>query len=217
MFGIIDYIRNNPDQYFGYLARHLYLVGSAVLLAVLIGMPLAVVASRVRWLAAPLTWLANLGQTIPSLALLALALPLLGTGVLPSIVALTVSAILPIFLNTYVGIRGILPQTVDAARGMGASNRQQLFLVDLPLASPVIWNGLQTATVQTVAAAALAAFIGGGGLGELIVRGLARAIFDPSVLLAGAITVAALALLIDLVMRFLRRFVVPKGLQVGRN
>jgi osmoprotectant transport system permease protein len=168
-------------------------------------------------LAAPLTWLANFGQTIPSLALLALTLPVLGIGVPASIVALTVSAILPIFLNTYVGIRGLLPQTVDAARGMGASNMQQLFLIDLPLASPVIWNGLQTAAVQTVAAAALAAFIGGGGLGELIVRGLTRVIFDSSVLLAGAVTVAALALLVDLVMRWLRRFVVPKGLQIGRH
>jgi osmoprotectant transport system permease protein len=217
VFGFVDYIRNNPDQYVAYLTRHLYLVGSAVLLATVIGIPLAVLATRVRWLAAPLTWLANFGQTIPSLALLALTLPVLGIGVPASIVALTVSAILPIFLNTYVGIRGLLPQTVDAARGMGASNMQQLFLIDLPLASPVIWNGLQTAAVQTVAAAALAAFIGGGGLGELIVRGLTRVIFDSSVLLAGAVTVAALALLVDLVMRWLRRFVVPKGLQIGRH
>lgn len=214
MFGFLQYIRDNQAQYLNYLVQHLRLVGTAVVLAVLIALPLAIVASRVRWLAAPLTFLANLGQTIPSLALLALVLPILGTGFVPAIFALTVAAILPIFLNTYVGMRGLPPQTVDAARGMGASNMQRLLLVDLPLASPVIWNGLQTAAVQTVAAAALAAFIGGGGLGDLILLGLATILVDSSRLLAGALTVAVLALLVDSVMRWLRRFVVPKGLQV---
>lgn len=215
MFGFLDYIGNNQTQFLNYLRQHLQLVSISVLLAMVIALPLAIIASRVRWLAAPLTLLANVGQTIPSLALLALALPILGIGVVPSIFALTIAAILPIFLNTYVGIRDLSPSVVDAARGMGTSNLQQLFLVDLPLASPIIWNGLQTAAVQTVAAATLAAFIGGRGLGELILLGLSS--INPSILLAGAIPVALLTLLVDIVMRFLRRFVVPKGLQVGRR
>ena len=134
----------------------------------------------------------------------------LGTGFQPSLVALTIRAILPIFLNAYVGIREADPAVVDAARGMGTSDAQLLRLVELPLASPVIFAGVQTATVQNIGLATLAAFIGGGGLGDLILQGLA--LVDPPVLLAGAVPVALLAIAAEVGLGRLRRALVPAGI-----
>ncbi len=192
---------------------HISITAQAVLFAILIALPLAILASRLRWLARPLTFLASIGQTVPSLAILALALPFLGIGQRPALFALTITAIMPIFLNAYTGIANADRAVVDAARGMGASDLQRLWLVDLPLASPVIWTGIQTATVQTVAAATLAAFIGGGGLGDLILLGLTR--IDPTVLLAGAVPIALLALSADVLMGYVRRWIVPAGLRIA--
>ncbi len=216
-FEFINYILEHQEQFFGLLLDHIKLTVAAVLVAIAIALPLGVLASRVRLLAGPLSWLAGVGQTIPSLAILGLVLPVLGIGFLPSLVALTIRAILPVFLNTYVGLKSVEPATVDAACGMGASNRQRLLLVELPLASPVIYAGIQTATVQTIGVATLAAFIGGGGLGDLILQGLAM--IDPPVLIAGALPVALLAMGTDIGMNYLRRLVVPAGLRIetGRN
>ncbi len=210
-FGFITYIREHQEQFLRLLTQHLQLTAVAVLLAIAIALPLAILASRVRLLATPLTAVASVGQTIPSLAILGLTLPILGIGFRPSVFALTIGAIMPVFLNAYIGIRDADRAVVDAARGMGASNLQRLRLVDLPLASPVIWTGIQTATVQTVAAATLAAFIGGGGLGDLILLGLTS--IDPAILLADAVPVAVLAMGADIIMSRLRRLIVPAGLQ----
>jgi osmoprotectant transport system permease protein len=157
-----------------------------------------------------MTWVAGVGQTVPSLAILGLTLPYLGIGFRPALFALTVKAVLPIFLNSYIGIRGADRAVVDAARGMGTSDRQLLMLVELPLASPVIFAGIQTATVQNIGLATLAAFIGGGGLGDWILQGLAMV--TPPILLAGAVPVAALAMTTEIGLRRLRRLIVPIGL-----
>ncbi len=208
----IGYIRDHPDQFRQLFLQHLELTGVSVAVGLAIALPLAVLASRVEALAKPMGWISGVGQTIPSLAILALVLPWLGIGFVPALVALTVRAILPIFLNAYIGIRDADAAVIDAARGMGASDAQRLFLVEIPLASPVIFAGVQTALVQSVGTATLAAFIGGGGLGDLILQGLA--LVDLPVLLAGAIPVALLAMAADLLMGGLRRFLVPAGLQV---
>jgi osmoprotectant transport system permease protein len=208
----LSYIRENQDKFLGLLSDHLELTLLSILLGVAIAVPLAVLASRVELLARPLTWLAAAGQTVPSLAILALMLPLLGIGFRPALFALTIRAVLPIFLNAYVGIRGADRAVVDAARGMGASNAQMLFMVELPLASPVLFAGIQTAVVQNIGLATLAAFIGGGGLGDLILQGLAMV--DTPVLLAGAIPVALLAMIAEIGMGRLRRLAVPDGLQI---
>lgn len=210
----VTYIREHPEQFTRLLTQHLQLTILSVLIGIIIAIPLGVLASRVELLAKPMTWLAGVGQTIPSLAILGIMLPFLGIGFLPSLVALTVRAVLPIFLNTYVGIRGADSAVVDAARGMGASNAQLLVLVQLPLASPVVFAGVQTATVQNIGVATLAAYIGGGGLGDLILQGMAMV--DPAVLMAGAIPVALLAMTAEILMTRLRRIVVPAGLSVER-
>ncbi|MGH2535146.1 MAG: ABC transporter permease [Thermomicrobiales bacterium] len=208
----IDYIRANWDRFSELFIQHVELTIYSVLLGILIALPLAVLASRIALLAKPLTWLAAIGQTIPSLAILALMLPFLGIGFRPALFALTIRAILPIFLNAYVGIRGTDRAVIDAARGMGTSNAQLLFMVELPLASPVLFAGIQTATVQNIGLATLAAFIGGGGLGDLILQGLA--LVDYPVLMAGAVPIAALAMATEVGMSQLRRLVIPNGLQV---
>jgi osmoprotectant transport system permease protein len=210
---MVAYIRDNQERFLELLFEHVQLTVVSVVIGLLIALPLAVLASRFDLLAKPLTWLAAIGQTIPSIAILGLMLPFLGTGFVPSLFALTIRAILPIFLNGYVGIRSTDPAVVDAARGMGTSEAQLLLMVQLPLASPVLFAGIQTATVQNIGLATLAAFIGGGGLGDLILQGLAMV--DVPVLLAGAVPVALLAMVAEVGLGRLQRLVVPAGLQVG--
>jgi osmoprotectant transport system permease protein len=211
---MVTFIQENQDRFLELLYEHLQLTILSVVIGLLIALPLAVVASRIDLLAKPLTWLAAIGQTIPSIAILGLMLPFLGTGFVPSLFALTIRAILPIFLNGYVGIRSTDRAVVDAARGMGTSDTQLLLMVELPLASPVLFAGIQTATVQNIGLATLAAFIGGGGLGDLILQGMAMV--DPPVLLAGAIPVALLAMAAEVGLGRLQRLVVPAGLQGSR-
>ena len=211
----VAYIGEHRAQFFNLLNQHIQLTAASVVLALAAAIPLAIIASRVVPVARPMTWIAAAGQTVPSLAVLALMLPLLGIGFRPSVAALAIRAFLPIFLNTYVGLRGADAAAVDAARGMGASSAQRLLFVELPLASPIIYAGIQTATVQNVGIATIAAFIGGGGLGELILQGLQM--LEPSVLLAGAIPVALLAMTAEVALRYLGRLVVPAGVQMSSN
>jgi osmoprotectant transport system permease protein len=210
---MVAYIQDNQDTFLELLTEHVQLTAVSVVIGLLIALPLAVAASRIELLAKPLTWLAAIGQTIPSIAVLGLMLPFLGTGFVPSLFALTIRAVLPIFLNGYVGIRSTDRAIVDAARGMGTSDAQLLLMVELPLASPVLFAGIKTATVQNIGLATLAAFIGGGGLGDLILQGMAMV--DPPVLLAGAVPVALLAIVAEVGLGRLQRVVVPVGLQIG--
>ncbi len=208
----IDYIRDNPDQFWELFQEHITLVGYAVLFGILIAVPLAILISRIPALEQPANWVANIGQAIPSLAVLGLVLPWLGIGFRPSLFALTVLAVLPIFLNTFVGIKSADPATVDAARGMGCSDFQLLRWVQMPLAMPFMFAGIQTAVVQSIGLATLAAYIGGGGFGDWILQGLAMNSYP--LLLAGAVPVATMALTAEIVLGLVRRSVVPKGLTV---
>lgn len=178
--------------------EHLWLTGWAVLFAALIALPAGVwLARHERW-AKPLIGFANVVQTIPSLALFGLLLPVPWLGeraVRLAIVALTGYALLPILRNTYTGIRGIDPALIDVSRALGMTESQRLFKVELPLAASVILAGLRTATVTCVGVATIAAAIGAGGLGEFIFRGVASV--DNRFVLAGAIPAALLALLLD--------------------
>lgn len=208
----IDYIRDNPEKFWDLFNEHMTLVAYAVLIGLVIAVPLAVLTSRVGFLEKPMTWISNIGQAVPSLAVLALMLPIMGIGFKPSLFALTILAVLPIFLNTLVGIQSADPSVVDAARGMGTSDFQLLRMVQLPLAMPFMFAGIQTAVVQSIALATLAAYIGGGGFGDWILQGLAVRNFP--ILLAGAVPVAVLAMVAEVILGLIRRMVVPKGLTV---
>ena len=178
--------------------EHLWLTGSAMLLATAVGLPLGILLTRHHALAKPVLATANIIQTVPSLALFGLLLPVpwLGTNAARlAILALTGYALLPILRNTYVGIEGIDPALRDVANALGMTDRQRLGKVELPLAASFILAGIRTATVICVGVATIAAAIGAGGLGELIFRGVASV--DNGLVLAGAIPAALLALLAD--------------------
>lgn len=211
-WGFIDYIRDNQDKFWELFDQHMTLVLWAVVIAIVIALPLAIITSRISWLQKPMTWVSNIGQATPSLAVLALMLPIMGIGFRPSLFALTILAILPIFLNTLVGIQSVDAATIDAAKGMGASNMQLLRMVELPLAVPFMFAGIQTAVVQSIAMATLAAYIGGGGFGDWILQGLAVRNFP--ILLAGAVPVAILAMSAEVILGGIRKLLVPKGLTV---
>ena len=202
-------------QYGGEIAtltmEHLWLTAMAMLLAAAIAIPAGVWLTRSpRW-AKPVIAVANILQTIPSLAMFGFLLPLPWLGdraARIAIAALTAYALLPILRNTYAGIRGIDPAIIEVARALGLTGRQRLFKVELPLAASFILAGLRTATVTCVGIATIAAAVGAGGLGELIFRGVASV--DNRLVLAGAIPAALLALAADGALGLLERwFKVP--------
>jgi osmoprotectant transport system permease protein len=193
--------------------EHLWLTLSAILFAVAIGLPLGILLTRRRALAGPVIGFANIVQTVPSLALFGLLLPVpwLGENAARlAIVALTGYALLPIVRNTYVGIDGLDAELKYVSDAMGMTGWQRLQKVELPLAASVIMAGLRTATVTCVGVATIAAAIGAGGLGELIFRGVASV--DNGLVLAGAIPAALLALVADALLGW-----VEKRLKVRRT
>ena len=186
--------------------EHLWLTLSAMLLATALGLPLGILLTRHPRLAPPIIAFANIVQTIPSLALFGLLLPVpwLGENAARlAILALTGYALLPILRNTYAGIGSVDPALIDVSNALGMSNLQRLLKVELPLAASVILAGLRTATVTCVGVATIAAAIGAGGLGELIFRGVASV--DNGLVLAGAIPAALLALAADTLLGLLER------------
>ena len=179
-------------------AQHLGLAGSALALALLAGLPLGVFAASGPRVRAAILAFAGVGRTLPSIAVLMLLLPILGVGPLPAIVALALLAIPPIAINVDLAIRSVPSAALDAADGMGMTGGQRFSRVIVPLAIPVSFAGVRTAATETIASATLATFVGAGGLGDEIVRGLQTN--DPTVLFAGAIAVAVLALCVELIL-----------------
>lgn len=191
--------------------EHLWLVGISMLLAVAIGVPLGIVLTRKPGWKALILGANNVIQTIPSLALFGLLLPLPWLGLRAdrlTITALTLYALLPIVRNTYTGISGIDAPVRESALAMGMDSRQILLQVELPLAAPVILAGVRVATVITIGVATIAAAIGAGGLGEFIFRGLSMV--DNNVILAGAVPAALMALIADALLGLLQRFLVRR-------
>jgi osmoprotectant transport system permease protein len=178
--------------------EHLWLTGSAMLIAAMIGIPLGILLTRVPGLAKPVLGVANVLQTIPSLAMFGFLLPLPWLGERAARIAITALiayALLPILRNTYAGIRGIDPALISVAKAIGMNDMQLLVKVELPLSASFILAGLRTATVICVGIATIAAAVGAGGLGEFIFRGVASV--DNRLVLAGALPAAALALAAD--------------------
>jgi osmoprotectant transport system permease protein len=200
------FLVTNRQQVLDLTLEHIGLVGLSILFAVLVGIPLGVLITRVPKLSKAVLGGANVIQTIPSLALFGFLLPAPWIGERSSrlaILALTLYALLPLIRNTYAGIRSVDPAVVEAGRAMGMTDHQLLFQVELPLASGVIVAGVRIATVVSVGLATIAAAIGAGGLGEFIFRGLAMV--NNQVILAGAVPAAILALSADVGLGALER------------
>ncbi len=191
----MDYLRENPDRVWELTQQHIELVAYTMFFAILIGVPLGIVVTRVRWLEGPVIGATGVLYTVPSLALFAILIPYTGIGASTASIALVLYSLLAIVRNTVAGIDGVPPATLDAARGMGMTGAQRLFLVELPLALPVILAGVRLATVAAIGIATIAAVIGAGGLGRLIFDGIR--LIDPEPIIAGAVAASALALAAD--------------------
>ncbi len=191
--------------------RHLYLTAVAMGCAVLLGVPLGIWIARYRPAAGAVLGTTGILQTIPSIALLAFMIPYLGIGVKPAIAALFLYALLPIVRNTYAGLHAVDPSLVEVGTGMGLRPPQILWLVELPLAMPVIMAGIRTAAVICIGTATLAAFIGAGGLGDPIATGLT--LNNPQLTLTGAIPAALLAIVVDVLLARVEHWVTPRGVR----
>jgi osmoprotectant transport system permease protein len=207
---IVNFFIRHQNEILQATLQHIWLVGIAMLLAVAVGVPLGIIVTRHPWLSKPILGGANIAETIPSLALFGFLLPVPWMGERADrlvIVALTLYALLPIIRNTSTGIESIDAAVRQAARGMGMTQNQILWQVELRLAVPTILAGVRVATVLTIGIATIAAAVGAGGLGDFIFRGLAMV--NNQLILAGAIPAAALALLADSILGLLERRLRP--------
>ncbi|PLX46100.1 MAG: hypothetical protein C0609_01420 [Deltaproteobacteria bacterium] len=217
---------NRSDRFFSELSTHLTLSGVAVSLAVLIGAPLGLLAERRERLSGPTFFTLNVLQTIPSLALFSILIPLIaallalfptlkeaGVGAIgstPALIALTIYSILPVARNTYTGLRTVDSAIIEAARGMGMTPLERLLKVELPIASPIILGGVRIALVQAIGLTAVAALIGAGGMGTFIFLGIGQSADD--LILLGALPTVLVALIADGAMQGMIKIVKPKGI-----
>lgn len=196
----MDYFITNYDRIALATMRHAQICAIALGFALLLGVPLGIVAAKIRALGTLILGTVSVIYTIPTLALFGLMIPLLGIGLVPALVAITLYSLLPVVQNTYTGIVTVRPAAVEAARGMGMGSLQRLAWVELPLALLVIVAGIRTAVVGAIGMATLASLIGAGGLGDLVFRGISTVSLN--VVLAGSIPVVAIAVLADIAMKW---------------
>ncbi|WP_406620904.1 ABC transporter permease [Bacillus atrophaeus] len=207
----IDFLRMNGGEMLYKTWEHLYISIIAVILGILVAVPLGVVLARMKKGAGTIIGIVNIVQTLPSLAILAFFIPLLGVGKVPAIVALFFYSVLPILRNTYTGIQGVNKNLLESGKGIGMTGWEQIRLIELPLAVPIIMAGIRTSTIYLIGWATLASFIGGGGLGDYIFIGLN--LYQPEYIIGGAVPVTILAIIIDYLLAVTERKVTPKGLQ----
>ncbi|MBT9141066.1 MAG: Glycine betaine/carnitine/choline transport system permease protein OpuCB [Dehalococcoidia bacterium] len=194
--------------------RHLQLVFVAEIIAIAIGVPLGVLVTRpgFKKLAIPIIGGASAGQSVPSMAIVAIMVPLIGLGFRPAMVALIIWGVLPILRNSYAAINDINPAIIEAARGMGMTRGQIVRKIELPLALPVIMTGIRVSTVVLVGSATLAALVAGGGLGEIILVGVF--VGEPLIILQGGAPAAAMAITMGFILERIERWMTPRGLRV---
>ena len=203
----LDYALSNEDKCIMALQQHLLLVAIPLAIGLVLGLPLGLWSARSKIVATIVINLFNSLRVIPSLAILFLAIPVLGLSFASAATALTMLAMPPILISTDVAFRTIDPSIREAAVGMGMAPQQILRQVEVPLALPIIVAGLKTAAVEVIASATLAAFVGAGGLGNFVVLGFAA--YDPAILLVGAVPVALLALMAEISLSSLQRLLRP--------
>lgn len=212
MMNFFDTLISRQDMIQSAFLEHIYLSFVAVAIGIAIALPTGIIIARYRRYAEPIIGVTAVFQTIPSLALFGFLVPILGIGSPTALIALIIYALLPILRNTYTGITGVDSSTIEAGRGMGMTRTQILRQIEFPLALPFIMAGIRTATVLTVGIATLATFVGAGGLGDIIYRGLQS--YNNSLVLAGALPVALLAIGFDLILKWIEKRATPKGVKI---
>lgn len=212
----LRFVLDNIDHIGSLTLQHISIVGVAVGLAVLTGVPVGIAITQNQRIADIVIYVASIIITIPSIALFGLMIPVLSTigqgiGYLPAVIAILLYSQLPIIRNTYAAITNVDPALREAARGMGMTARQRLWRVEIPIAIPVIMGGIRTAVVMNIGVAAIAAYIGAGGLGVLISRGISQT--DIRQLIAGALAVSLLAIIADYLLLWVQERMTPKGIK----
>jgi osmoprotectant transport system permease protein len=209
----INFVLDPTNDYLGHAIDYLKLCGVAIFMATIIGVGLGVLVSRSAFLAFIAINLSGVMRAIPIIAALFIIFSIVKQlGFLPAIIALIILGIPPILINTYTGIRGIDPAAIDAAKGMGMTSWQIATRIQAPLVTPLVAAGIRTSAVQIVATATLATFIGAGGFGDYIVDGIT--VFNNTELIVGAVSVAVLAMIIEISLSWLQRLLTPEGLKV---
>ncbi len=203
-----EYFLSQTDTAFIRFIEHFQLVLIAVILSVVIGVGLGLVSVYHKPLANAVLTASQVFMTIPSLAMMAMLIPLLRIGFYNALVALILYSLLPIVRNTYTGINEIDPKIIESAKGMGMSEQKIMWKIKIPIALPVILAGIRTATVMLVGIAAIGSYIGAGGLGEFIFRGIART--HPQMILVGAIGVSIMAIALDLILGWAEKAVLTR-------
>lgn len=190
--------------------QQIYISAISLALGIVVAVPLSIILMKFPRVAKVVIAIASMLQTIPALALLAIMIPFFGVGKRPAIIALFLYSLMPILRNTYVGLMGVSPDTIDSARGLGMTNIQLILKVDIPLAMPVIMAGIRLSAIYVIAWATLASYIGAGGLGDFIFNGLS--LYQTDLIFGGTIPVIILALLTDYLLGKLERKLTPKGI-----
>lgn len=198
------------DEVINALGKHMQITLLSVGLAILVGVPTGILISKNKKIANAVMNIANVFQTLPSLALFGLIIPILGIGIRPAVVVLFLYALLPIIKNTYIGINSVDTAAIEAGRGMGMTRRQILTMVEIPLALPIIMGGIRVSTVINIGTATIAALIGAGGLGDFIFKGISMN--SNNMILTGAIPTALLAISVDFLLAYFEKKLVPKGI-----
>lgn len=206
------------EQYGGQLisktVEHFYISMIALLIAIVVAVPLGIILSKMQRTSNIVLTVAGVLQTIPTLAVLAVMIPIFGVGKLPAIIALFIYVLLPILNNTVLGVKNIDSNIKEAAISMGMTRFQLMKDVELPLALPLILGGIRLSSVYVISWATLASYVGAGGLGDFVFNGLN--LYDPLMIVSAAVLVTALALIVDLLLSLVEKWAVPKGLKVSR-
>ena len=208
------FLQEYGSQLLSKAVEHFYISMFALLLAIVVAVPLGLLLSKTQRTANVVLTVAGVLQTIPTLAVLAIMIPIFGVGKTPAIVALFIYVLLPILNNTVLGVKNIDKNVIQAGQSMGMTKFQLMKDVEMPLALPLIISGIRLSSVYVISWATLASYVGAGGLGDLVFNGLN--LYQPPMIISAAIVVTLLALVIDFILSLVEKWVVPKGLKVSR-
>ena len=209
-----DFVEQYGGQLISKTVEHFYISIIALLIAIVIAVPLGILLSKMKRTSNIVLTIAGVLQTIPTLAVLAVMIPIFGVGKLPAIVALFIYVLLPILNNTVLGVQNIDDNIKEAGTSMGMTRFQLMKDVELPLALPLILGGIRLSSVYVISWATLASYVGAGGLGDFVFNGLN--LYDPLMIVSAAVLVTALALIVDFLLSLVERWAEPKGLKVSR-
>jgi ABC-type proline/glycine betaine transport systems, permease component len=204
---MIDFLNQHGSELIIKTWEQIYISAFSIFLGIIVAVPLGIILTRYPKTAKYVMSITSMLQTIPSLALLTLMIPIFGIGKLPSIVALFIYSLLPILRNTYIGMKKVNSNLIDAAKGLGMTTMQSILKVEIPMAMPIIMAGIRLSTVYVISWSTLASYIGAGGLGDFIFNGLN--LYNPSLIIAGTIPVTILAVLADYLLGKFEKKVTP--------